>query len=58
MCSLYRQYQWLWWTVLSEEVYVESVQTVPVAVEDNFVSRSVSGVCTDSTSGCGGQYCQ
>ena len=44
--------------VLSVEVEVESVHAVPVAVVDSIVSRSVNGVCTDSTSGCGGQYCQ
>ena len=37
---------------------MEPVQRVQVAVVDNIVSRSVCGVCTDNTSGCGGQYCR
>ena len=30
--------EWLWWTALSVEVYVKSLQTVTVAVVDGIVS--------------------
>ena len=56
--GFYRQYQWLCWTVLSVELYVGSLQAVPVVVLDSIVSRTVSGVFTGSTCGCAGQYCQ
>ena len=60
--------EWLRWTVLSVEVYVESLQAVVVAVVvsiifrnvdplmDSIVSRSVSGVCSESIGGSVGQH--
>ena len=43
---------------MSVEMYVESIQAVPVAVVDSIVSRNVCGDCTCSTSGYCGQQCQ
>ena len=37
---------------------MESTQVVQVDMVDSIVSRSVSGIHTGSTSGCGGHYCQ
>ena len=48
--------QRLFWTVLSVDVFVKSVQAVPVGVVDSIVSRCSSGIRTGSTSGCRGQY--
>ena len=39
-------------------MYFASVQAVPVAVMDSIDSRGIFVVCTSSTSGCDGQYCQ
>ena len=52
------QYQWLLWTAMSVEMYVESIQPVPVAVVDSIVNRNVCGVCTGRTGDCCVQYCQ
>ena len=40
--DFYSQYQRLWWTVLSVDVYVESLQGVAVAVEDSVLSSKVN----------------
>ena len=45
-----------WWTVLTTELYLASVQVVPVAVVDSTDRGGAFSFCTGSTIGCGGRY--